>query len=137
MTEIPFEFPSLEAAKDYWSRLRPKAPKEAIAQRVEKTMRVADDGSVHWRFDVRGIRETRINPDPNRVTDLAPIAARIKVPTLVLRGENSDFLPVETCKATSQNNPKIEWAQVPDASHYVHDDNFESFISHVEAFFAE
>ena len=134
MREVPLDFASLDEAAAYWRRLRPQISDEAVQQRIEKTMREGEDGKVHWLFDMAGIKETRVNPDPARVTDLGPVAARIKIPVLVVRGEKSDFLTREACEAMVAANANIQWAEIEGASHYVHDDNFDGFMAQIEKF---
>ncbi len=92
------------------------------------------DGAITWRYDARGIRQTRMHPDPARVVDLWPVVARITVPTLVIRGEKSDFCPLPTVERMSAINSHITSVSVPNASHYVHDDAPVPFTKHVRDF---
>ncbi len=37
----------------------------------------------------------------------------------------------------AERNPWICWREIPDASHYVHDDNLEAYAAELEAFLSE
>ena len=63
-----------------------------------------------------------------------PAVKAIKCPTLVLRGGNTDILARETAQAMARENLNIRWAEIPDASHFVHEDNLEAFNKEVQAF---
>lgn len=59
------------------------------------------------------------------------------MPTLVVRGANSDFLSAATADDMCRRNPQIRSADVPSATHYVHDDNLAAFNTVLQAFLAE
>ena len=61
-------------------------------------------------------------PDPARVVDLRPHVAALACETLVVRGGNSDYLQPEMVEEMQRLNPHIRSAVVPDAGHYIHDD---------------
>lgn len=134
MAQTPIRFENMAEAYSYWRNMRPNAPEAAIEQRIEQTMCEQENGSVDWIFDMKGIQKTRVTPDPSRVTHLWDYIEKIAMPTLVLRGGLSDFLPLETCKDTSRRNSLISWKEVAHASHYIHDDNYPDFIRYVEDF---
>jgi pimeloyl-ACP methyl ester carboxylesterase len=137
MTETPAAFDNWDRARAYWRGLRPRAGDDAIEQRVRETLREGADGNVVWRFDWAGIRKTRLEPDRARIVDLWPIVDSIERPVLVLRGARSDFLPVETCQAMAERNTWITWREIPDASHYAHDDNLEAYAAELSAFLSD
>ena len=51
----------------------------------------------------------------------------VQAPTLVLRGGRSDYLQPEMAQAMCAANPKMRWIEVPDAGHYIHDDQPDFF----------
>jgi len=134
MRNLPESFPSWNAARDYWTRQRPMASAAAIEQRVAESLKEKSDGRIHWRYDAAGISKTRLNPDPARIVDLWPVVLRLRVPTLVVRGERSDFCPSATVEKMTAQNPLIHSVEVPGASHYVHDDAPAPFAAHVRRF---
>lgn len=136
MADTPARFGSLEAARVYWRRIRPDVTEEALASRIANTVRPADDGGYEWRLDMAGIAEARRSGDLAGAVDLWSCVEALRCPTLVIRGARSDFLPIDTCEQMAQRQPLVHWAQVPDAGHYVHDDNPAAFIDLVRGFLA-
>lgn len=134
MATLPESFGSWGEARHYWRDQRPGISEAALEQRLVENLREDPDGKIAWRYDARGIRETRMNPDSNRIVDLWPVIDRIDVPTLVIRGERSDFCPGETVDQMCKRNAHIAQVSVPDASHYVHDDAPTQFADHVRGF---
>jgi pimeloyl-ACP methyl ester carboxylesterase len=96
--------------------------------------REGDDGRIRWRYDAQGIKEARLNADASRVVDLWPVIERIAVPTLVVRGERSDFCPADVVAEMQRRNPCISSVCVSGAGHYVHDDDPRAFGDHVAEF---
>jgi pimeloyl-ACP methyl ester carboxylesterase len=136
MRETPPGFDSLEAVRAYWRRLRPDISQSALASRIENTVKPAGDGRYEWRLDMAGIAAARLSGDPAGPIDLWSCVDALKCPTLVVRGAQSDFLPRETCEHMARRQPLLRWAQVPDAGHYVHDDNPVEFLRLVSEFLA-
>jgi pimeloyl-ACP methyl ester carboxylesterase len=136
MGALPSGFSSWSAAREYWRARRPTVGADALEQRVAESLRQSADGRITWRYDAQGIARARLNPDPARVFDLWPIVERLRVPTLILRGRNSDFCPAETVAEMCRRNLRLQSVEIPDAGHYVHDDNPTLFNAHLTDFLA-
>jgi len=134
MAALPLDFRSWEEARAYWRKARPTVGDEALEQRLAESLRETADGRVVWQYDARGISETRLHPDPERVVDLWPVIDRIQTPTLIIRGERSDFCAMPSVERMMQRNPYIRSLTVAGASHYVHDDAPDVFNKEVERF---
>jgi pimeloyl-ACP methyl ester carboxylesterase len=130
----PSRFDSWEQASDFMRGLRPTVTEEARQQRLRSMLKPLPDGGLTWRYDHVGIARTRLAPDPARVVDLAPYVSAIACETLVLRGGRSDYLQPEMVERMRAANPLIEAAEIPDAGHYVHDDQADLFAQAVKAF---
>lgn len=137
MSTMPESFESWADARSYWRTQRSQLSEPAIEQRVAESLRALPDGKIGWRYDARGIAQTRVNPDPGRVIDLWPIVQQLSVPTLIIRGERSDFCPAATVAEMQTRNAQISSVTVPNASHYVHDDAPGLFAQHVTDFLSE
>lgn len=133
----PTRFADWDAAVAFWRGQRPNVPDAAIAARVQHSMKRADDGAVVWRHDAEGIAAARLAATPQQLVDLWPHVDALRVPTLLLRGARSDFLTAETATAMVKRNPAIRLVEIPDATHYVHDDNFAAFEAALHAFLAD
>lgn len=134
MTTLPESFGTWAEARGYWRAQRPGVSTEALEQRLAENLREASDGKIAWRYDAAGIRATRTNPDASRIVDLWPVIGKLDIPTLVIRGERSDFCPAETVDEMCRRNARIAQVTVPNASHYVHDDAPTRFAEHVRGF---
>ena len=75
-----------------------------------------------------------LDATPEQLVDLWPHVQALRVPTLLLRGGESDFLTAATAEEMARRNPLIRYAQVPGASHYVHDDNLAGFQAELHPF---
>lgn len=122
LTSAPGSFESWEAAVEFMRRLRPSVTEAAREERLRNMLKQRGDGSWTWQYDHAGIAEARLNPEPSRVIDLWPHVDAIASPTLLLRGGRSDYLKRDTAEAMSARNHNIQWREVADAGHYVHDD---------------
>jgi pimeloyl-ACP methyl ester carboxylesterase len=137
MAATPARFGSLEEVHAYWRRIRPDVTDEALASRVENTVRLGSNGRWEWKLDMAGIAAARRRGDPARSIDLWACVDALQCPTLVIRGARSDFLPVETCQAMAERQPLVQWREVAHAGHYLHDDAPDTFIQLVTTFLDE
>ena len=132
----PSRFDDWDAARQFWRSKRPTISEQALNSRLDYTLKQSDDGSVVWKYDAEGIGRARIElaRRPELGMDLWPIVEGLSVPTLVIRGEHSDFLPRSTAQEMSRRNPHIAWCEVANAGHYVHDDNAVGFLLALDDF---
>jgi pimeloyl-ACP methyl ester carboxylesterase len=134
LRNVPEAFDSWGEAQAYWRKQRPTASIDAIQSRMAHTLKELPGGGVGWKYDLQGIRQARLDSDPSRQVDLWPHVERMSCPTLVLRGEHSDFLSRGIAEDMRQRNPNFRWAEIASASHYVHDDNLDAFNEQVARF---
>ncbi|EPR82215.1 Hydrolase [Acinetobacter gerneri DSM 14967 = CIP 107464 = MTCC 9824] len=133
MQNTPLEFATWQQAIDFWKKLRPLIGQEGIQSRVENTL-VEKDGKIIWKHDQQGIAKARLNIAS---TDLWPAVEQIDCPTLFIKGGLSDFLPSTTLEAIRFKKPDIEFIEIADASHYVHDDQAEMYNQAVIQFLSK
>lgn len=136
MAGLPSDFSDWGEARAYWRKLRPNVNEDALEQRLSESLRETAAGRVGWRYDAAGISRTRLNPDPARVVDLWPVVDAIRRPSLVIRGEHSDFCNLRAVLEMESRNSAFAHVTVPNASHYVHDDAPEMFAGLVQGFLA-
>lgn len=137
MSTMPESFASWSEARAYWRTQRATLSEDAIEQRVTESLRATPGGKIEWCYDARGIAQTRVKPDPSRIVDLWPIVLQLEVPTLIVRGERSDFCPAETVAKMCSHNARISSVTVQNAGHYVHDDAPLLFEQHLTAFLSK
>ncbi|VCU68427.1 Tropinesterase [Pigmentiphaga humi] len=136
LTNAPLSFESFDHARAFMRALRPSVTEEAREERLRNMLQVHPDGSCSWRYDHAGIAQARLDPLPGHSVDLWPHVKALACPTLVLRGGRSDYLSADTALRMADANPHIRWSEVPDAGHYVHDDQPELVAQAVRAFLA-
>jgi pimeloyl-ACP methyl ester carboxylesterase len=137
LAEAPASFPDWEAASAYMRELRPRVSEAARQERLRSMLKPVADGGFTWCYDHAGIAATRLSPDVQRVPDLVSAVRAVRCPTLVLRGGRSDYLQPEMAQAMARLNPRIQWREIPDAGHYVHDDQHEAFCREVREFLCD
>jgi pimeloyl-ACP methyl ester carboxylesterase len=136
MAALPYDFSDWTEARAYWRKLRPNVGTDALEQRLTESLCQTATGRIGWRYDAAGISRTRLNPDTARVVDLWPIVDAIRTPSLIIRGERSDFCRLETVLEIQSRNHAFSHVTVAGASHYVHDDAPEVFAGLVQGFLA-
>jgi len=130
----PDRFASWAEAAAFWRRQRPGVSEAALQARVQHSMREDESGAIVWRHDAAGIAQARLDATPEQLVDLWPHVEALTMPTLVLRGAQSDFLSAETASEMCRRNPHIQSVEIASAGHYVHDDNLPAFESAVQQF---
>lgn len=130
----PERFDTWDAAADFMRALRPTVTEEARQQRLRNMLKPLPGGGYTWRYDHAGIAATRLNPDPARLPDLEAAVRAIRCDTLVVRGGRSDYLQPDMVAHMRELNPRIAAVEIPDAGHYVHDDQPELFAREVSQF---
>ncbi len=83
---------------------------------TETSLRPAADGQLEMCYDP-GIAESFRRATAAGNIDLWPIYDRIRCPTLVLRGAESDLLKLETVQAMAARGPNPEVIEVPGVGH--------------------
>ena len=134
LQSAPDSFADWDSAVDFMRRLRPSVTEAARLDRLRNMLKQRADGTWSWKYDHAGIAQARLDPDPSRFVDLWPHVDAIRSPTLVFRGGRSDYLKAETAVAMCRRNPCLGWFEVPDAGHYIHDDQPRLFEERVASF---
>lgn len=133
LASTPTAFSSWDEAAGFMRALRPTVTEEARQQRLQNMLKPMGGGFT-WRYDHAGIAATRLNPDPARQVDLAAHVKALQCETLVVRGGRSDYLQAAMAEHMRSLNPRICTLEIPDAGHYVHDDQPALFAEAVTAF---
>lgn len=90
-----------------------------------------EQGLVDWRFSKNGILESvRLGRKINRWDEWTSL----KMPTLLVRGENSQDLPQEIYEKMLRENGNVEGIIIKDAGHWVHFDQAEQFLKVIKGF---
>ncbi|WP_179236135.1 alpha/beta fold hydrolase [Burkholderia sp. AU28863] len=127
LKETPDAFASWDDARAFWRRQRPNITESALDSRLEHSLKEGEAGRIVWRHDAKGIAAARLAATPEQLVHLWPLILNLHVPTLLLRGGDSDFLSADVAAEMAAANAEIERIDIPGATHYVHDDQPDAF----------
>jgi len=134
MEHMDSGFGSLEEVADAIARYNPHRPRPTNLGGLEKNLRRRADGRWYWHWDpafIKGRRgspdETRSLTEPTRLEAAAKIVAARRLPTLLVRGRQSDLLSAEGARAFLQLVPHARFVDVADAGHMVAGDRNDAF----------
>ena len=143
MSAHPDGFASLDEAADAIADYNPHRERQTNPDGLAKVLRQQGD-RWHWRWDPRFITS---KPGANEedhasftrrmhemADDLNRNAARLTVPTLLVRGAQSDLVTVEAVKSFLTMVPHAEFVDVSGTGHMVAGDDNDAFTAAVEAF---
>ena len=125
-------FASLEEVADAVAAYNPHRPRPSNLDGLAKNLRRRDDGRWVWHWDPAFITGVKGSEDETRATMLEPsrldkAAAALSVPTLLVRGRQSDLLSEEGAQAFLAAVPHAEFVDVAGAGHMVAGDRNEVF----------
>ncbi|WP_179950174.1 alpha/beta fold hydrolase [Burkholderia sp. MSMB1826] len=127
LEDTPDAFASWDDARAFWRRQRPNIAESALDSRVAHSLKESEPGRIVWRHDAQGIAAARLAATPEQLVHLWPSILNLHVPTLLLRGGDSDFLSADVAAEMAAANAEIERIDIPGATHYVHDDQPDAF----------
>lgn len=131
--DVPEEFDSFEAVVEYMGKQSRFASDAVMRRRLQYATRELPGGKIGWRYDL-AIREARRQGVSTPQADLWPVLAQIPCPTLVVRGMETDLLPLEVAQRMVRELPQGQLVEIPKAGHMVFEDNPEDFITAVRKF---
>ena len=135
--EVPEEFDSFEAVVEHMGKQNRFASDSVLRRRLQYATRQLPSGKFAWRYD-QAIRADRRQgaeiPPAAPSVDLWPVLVGIPCPTLVVRGTETDLLPLEVAHRMIRNLPQGRLVEVPRAGHMVFEDNPNDFIAALHDF---
>ncbi|MBX7110414.1 MAG: alpha/beta hydrolase [Dehalococcoidia bacterium] len=127
-----YEFPSSEDAISLAQSLAPNQLPDEVRHRIENNLVRLADGRSAYRYD-RAFHE-----DPAVVAVPQEHGweslARITVPTLLIRGADSDVLTPELASRIVETVPGCQFVRITGAGHVVHHERPDEFAEAVRAF---
>jgi non-heme chloroperoxidase len=130
-------FASLEDAADAIASFIPNRPRPKDVSGLQKNLRRRDDGRWYWHWDPAFVSGRGGIDGQSGLVDhdrLAAAAARVTVPTLLVRGRMSDIVSEEGVDELRQLVPHAEVVDVADAGHMVAGDRNDAFNDAVVEF---
>ncbi len=104
--------------------------KQVMANFLKANLLRQDEGKISWRFHLDGVLQTLEQGLKPRWSEFRAIS----VPTLILKGQNSKHLTLETFNLMLQTLPHSEGHIVSDVGHWIHYQAPEVFSQYVLKF---
>lgn len=130
----PDEIDSFDDYVEMAHRFNPRRSIENLRERLGHNLRQQPNGKWSWKFD-------KVFRDPDRLLRqdaavLWDLVGRIRAPSLVVRGEQSDVLDPGIADKMAGILPQGSVVTIPGAGHSVMGDNPPAFLAAVERFLA-
>jgi pimeloyl-ACP methyl ester carboxylesterase len=130
----PHGFANLEEAADAVAAYNPHRPRPKDPSGLLKNLRLREDGRLYWHWDPRMIqRQDKVEP-PQVLEPLHEAAKHIHIPTLVVRGLQSDVVTDSGIQELRTSIPQLEIYDVIGAGHMVAGDKNDAFNEGVLSF---
>jgi len=129
MRSAPDGFASLEEAADAVAGYLPHRKRPKDNSGLMKNLRLRENGRLYWHWDPALMARAGESRDAHsRYTDaLRAAARRVKVPTLLIRGRESDVVSPEGVKDFLELAPHAEFVDIAGADHMVAGDKNDAF----------
>jgi pimeloyl-ACP methyl ester carboxylesterase len=137
MAATPEGFASLEEVADAIAAYNPLRPRPRNLDGLRKNVRQRADGRWYWHWDPAFMRiddepQRRIDPERLRVA-----ASHLDIPTLIVRGAQSDVVSDEGLADMLQLVPHAQAVGVQAAGHMVAGDDNDVFAARLDAFLTQ
>ena len=132
MNQKPEGFSSLEEVAEAISKYQPHRKRPPNLDGLAKNVRLGTDGKYRWHWDPRF--RTGHHDFDRRQKRLEGCAAKLTLPTLLVRGGLSDLLSENGAQAFLNLCPHSEYVSVADAAHMVAGDRNDIFSNAVIEF---
>lgn len=105
---------------------------QVLANYLYSNITETSPGVFDWRFSKAAILQSVAE---GRSKDRWPEWERLQVPTLLIRGQNSDELDMKTYQAMLSRQPRARGVEIAGAGHWVHSDQPKLFSEALKNFF--
>jgi pimeloyl-ACP methyl ester carboxylesterase len=123
----PRGFATLEEAGEAVAAYNPHRYRTSDASGLINNLRRREDGRLYWHWDPRMLHGMDHSEPPNFADRLNHAAARVRVPTLLVRGLLSDVVSTEGVAEFQQHMRHLEVFEVAGAGHMVAGDRNDAF----------
>ena len=135
MRARPDGFATIDEVADAVAAYYPPRPRPRDPSGLMKNLRRHADGRLHWHWDPAFVANSQVLSEPPRFTEkLYEAARRIAVPTLLVRGMESDIVSEENIAEFRAHTPHLEVCDVHAAGHMVAGDRNDAFNEGVARF---
>lgn len=134
--KVPVPFASKEDMDQYFEEefssktASSEKQKNVMAQFLKANLQRQKDGEISWRFSLQGVMESLEDGLTPRWTEFKCL----QVPTLILRGAESEHLTQQTLELMLECLPAAQGQSVEGSGHWIHYQKPKEFSSHVLQF---
>ncbi|HGJ8973784.1 alpha/beta hydrolase [Pseudomonas citronellolis] len=126
-------FASLEEAADSVARYLPGRPRPSNPAGLMKNLRLKGDGRLYWHWDP-AFQSSRKQTQSELNERMEAAARKVTIPTLLVRGKQSDVVTREGAAHLLELIPHAEYLDIEGAGHMVAGDRNDQFNDAVEGF---
>lgn len=131
---VPTPFADKLSAKQFFSESFLSKYGKVLSSYLYSNLIKQGDGSFDWRFNKAGAMESlQIGKNQDFWTEFE----KVKAKSLIVRGEQSEHLPLEVYKEMLSRNSNAAGVEVAGAGHWVHFDQFSEFVAQIDKFLSE
>ena len=134
MSARPEGFANLDEVADAVAAYNPHRPRPRDPSGLMKNLRLREDGRLHWHWDPRFLNSGKRLEPPLFAMQLLDAAKRVRIPTLLVRGVQSDIVTEEGIEELRHHLPALEVYDVADAGHMVAGDKNDAFNRAIVSF---
>lgn len=138
---IEVGFANLDEVADAVHAYNPHRPRPTDLSGLRKNVRQRADGRWYWHWDPRFLsltpKDDETRTRAHRTEQLVAAARSLTVPTLLVRGRQSDLLSEQGAQEFLAMVPHAQYADVGGAGHMVAGDRNDAFSNAVVSFLAE
>lgn len=131
---VPTPFKSRSEARDFFQNTFEERYGKLLSDYLYSNIEKKDDGSYDWRFDKLGALEAL---KIGRTKDFWADYENIQSECLIIRGEYSDHLPEDVYQDMLKRNTNASGVVISGAGHWVHFDQFSTFMKQVDEFLSK
>jgi non-heme chloroperoxidase len=133
MQSNPEGFDSVEAAAEVIDGYMPHRPQRKDLSGLRRNLRQGADGRYYWHWDPAFFEDPHAtHADPEQ--RYARAAARVSIPTLIVRGERSELVSEESVRHVRELIPAAQYLDISGAHHMVAGDSNDVFTAAVVDF---
>jgi len=133
----PEGFATLDEAATAVAKYLPNRRRTSSEQGLRKNLRQHADGRFYWHWDNRMMDAFARAGSGVLHERMQSAATRLKIPTLLIRGELSDVVSAEGAADFLNTVPHAEFVEVEGAGHMVAGDDNDVFVAAVKQFLAK
>jgi pimeloyl-ACP methyl ester carboxylesterase len=127
MSASPDGFATLEEVADAVAAYNSHRPRPKDVSGLMKNLRRRENGRLYWHWDPKLVTSRENVEPPLRLQQLTAAADKVRIPTLLVRAENSDIVTDEGVEDLKRRVPGVEVFDVGGAGHMVAGDKNDAF----------